>query len=208
MSTARPGATVASAVLGAVLLAGCVGAPAPAASPPPLSVDSALVAQREAAGIAECPATPLEAQPVTGGLPDLVLGCLGSGRQVNLAALRGTPMVINVWAQWCGPCRAEAPHLAEFATLAAASDGAVALLGIDHDDPDPALAIEFAGQAGWTYPHLLDPMKQISGPLRIDGIPVTLFVNDQGQLVHRVVGPVASTDQLRQLTATYLGVEL
>lgn len=129
--------------------------------PEPLAADPALVSQREAAGIADCPATPLEAEPLPGGLPDLVLTCLGSGRQTNLAALRGTPMVINVWAQWCGPCRQEAPHLAGFA---AAVGPDVLVLGIDYDDPEPALALEFAGQAGWTYAHLTDPTKQTQSP--------------------------------------------
>ena len=41
--------------------------------------------------------------------------CLGGGREVRLAGLRGKPMMINVWAQWCGPCREEAPYLAEVA---------------------------------------------------------------------------------------------
>lgn len=196
----------AAASAAAVLLAGCSSPNAPRASAPePLPVDPVLVAQREAAGIADCPVAPLDADPVPGGLPDLVLGCLGSGRQVNLASLRGTPMVINVWAQWCGPCRLEAPHLREFADRAA---GSVTMLGIDYEDPDPALALEFAGLAGWTYPHVTDPLKQTSGPLRIGGIPVTLLVDADGRIVHRVVGAVESSDQLVELTARYLGVRL
>lgn len=193
-----------------LVLSGCAASSgtAPAVSPPPLAVAPELVSQREAAGIPDCPATPLEAEAVAGGLPDVVVGCLGSGRQVNLAALRGTPMVLNVWAQWCGPCRAEAPHLAEFAAEAAASEQPLVVLGVDYDDPEPALALEFAGGAGWTYPHLHDPSKRIAGPLRIDGIPVTLFVNDRGQVVYRVVGPVVSTQQLRDLAAAHLGVTL
>lgn len=190
-------------VAGGVLLAGCGAAPDDRPTPEPLAADPTLHALREAGGIADCPATPLEADPIAGGLPDLVLGCLGSGRQTNLAALRGTPTVVNVWAQWCGPCRQEAPHLAEYA---ARVGGRVRVLGLDYDDPDPAAALEYAGQAGWTYPHLADPLRRTRDPLRITGIPTTLFISADGVIQHRVVGPVASADQLADLTATHLGV--
>lgn len=196
---------VAVAVTASVVLAGCSGAP-PAPEPlPPRAVDPALVAQREAAGIADCPETPASAAPVGGGLPDLVLGCLGSGRQVNLAALRGTPMVINAWAQWCGPCREEAPHLREFAERA---DGKLIMLGLDYDDREPGLALAFAEISGWTYPHLSDPLKQTAGPLRFSGIPVTFLVDAEGRIQYRVVGAVASADQLAGYVRTYLGVEV
>lgn len=172
---------------------------------PSVAVDAALVTQREQAGIEDCPLTPASAEPVPGGLPDLLLGCLGSGRQVNLAGLRGSPMVINFWAQWCGPCRAEAPSLAQFAQRA---HGKVAVLGVNYSDPDPSLALAFAQQSGWTYPHVTDPLRQTAGPIRFTGIPVTIFVNAQGRIVYRTVGAVASVDQLVEATHTYLGVDL
>ncbi|MFT3876706.1 MAG: TlpA disulfide reductase family protein [Propioniciclava sp.] len=195
----------ASVVLASVLLAGCAARPVPPEPLPPRPVDPALVAQREAAGIADCPETSASATPVGGGLPDLVLGCLGSERQVNLAALRGTPMVINAWAQWCGPCRLEAPHLREFAERA---EGEVLMLGIDYNDPEPALALEFAQSSGWDYPHLTDPLRQTAGPLRVSGIPVTLLVDAEGRIQYRVVGVVESADQLAGHVRTYLGVEV
>lgn len=194
-------AVLAGALVSGLALVGCA---APSADPAPaLRVAPELVAQREAAGIPDCPETPAAVAPVQGGLPDLLLGCLGSGRQVNLAGLSGTPMVINVWAQWCAPCRVEAPHLKEFAERA---DGTVLVLGIDHADPEPGLAIDFAAQAGWTYPHLTDPLKKASGPLGFQGIPITLFVDADGRIVHRLVGGITSTDQLVADAATHLGV--
>ena len=68
---------------------------------------------KKAAGIADCPRSDSDVAAVPSGLPDVVLPCLGGGREVRLAGLRGKPMMINVWAQWCGPCREEAPYLAE-----------------------------------------------------------------------------------------------
>lgn len=196
-------AGLAGALASGLVLVGCA---APSADPAPaLRVAPELVAQREAAGIPDCPETPAAVTPVQGGLPDLLLGCLGSGRQVNLAGLTGTPLVINVWAQWCAPCRVEAPHLKEFAERAA---GTVRVIGIDHADPEPGLAIDFAAQAGWTYPHLTDPLKKTSGPLGFQGIPITLFVDAEGRIVHRLVGGITSTDQLVTEARTHLGVEL
>ena len=72
-----------------------------------------LAAMKKAAGIADCPRSDPGVAAVPSGLPDVVLPCLGGGREVRLAGLRGKPMMINVWAQWCEPCREEAPYLAE-----------------------------------------------------------------------------------------------
>ncbi|MDO5533321.1 MAG: TlpA disulfide reductase family protein [Propionibacteriaceae bacterium] len=185
-------------------LAGCSAAPSTDPAPP-LRVDPALVAQREAAGIPDCPQTPAEAVPVAGGLPDLLLGCLGSGRQVNLAALRGTPMVVNFWAQWCGPCRLEAPYLKEFAERAGED---VLVLGVDYDDPAPDLALEFAAMAGWPYPHVVDPLRQTAGPVRFQGIPVTLYVDADGRIQHRTVGGIHSVDQMVHDAQRFLGVSV
>lgn len=194
-----------AALASAVLLAGCGASSEPAPPPPTLKVDPALVSQREAAGIADCPVAPQDASVAPGGLPDLVLPCLGSGRQVNLAALRGRPMVVNFWAQWCGPCRLEAPYLKQ---LAERAGDKVLVLGVDYSDPDPAAALAFAAQSGWTYPHVTDAMRQTAGPVRFSGIPVTVFVDAQGSIKYRHVGPFTSGDQAADLARTYLGVDL
>lgn len=190
------------------LLAACTPAPPSTAPAPPRPVDPALVTQREGAGIADCPVTPAEVPAVAGGLPPLVLGCLGSDRQVNLAGLAGLagrPMVVNFWAQWCGPCRVEAPHLTAFAERAG---DRVVMLGVDYDDPRPDLALEFAEQSGWRYPHVTDPLKQTAGPLRFSGIPVTMFVDAQGRIVHRHVGAFESAQQIADKADAYLGVRV
>ena len=104
---------------------------------------------------------------------------------MRLAGLRG-PMLVNLWAQWCEPCRAEAAHLSAFAS----TQKKVAVLGIDYSDPQPALAIEFAQLTGMTYPHLADEEHQLKGPLGVAGIPYTLLIDAAGKIVARHPGPV------------------
>ena len=195
-----------AAALAALLLAGCVpvGAAQPGATSAAPSLSAAdLDAQRRAAGIADCPASDADVAPVAGGLPDLVLDCLGGSGSVRLAGLRGTPMVINLWAQWCPPCREESPILRAFGGRA---EGKVLLLGIDYNDPQPALAIEFAGLVGWKQPQLADPDKVLEGPLKFPGIPMTLLVDAEGRVVHRQVGPFTSLEELVNLVEDELGV--
>ena len=184
-----------AAALLALVLAGCStmlpgvggsGAPAPAASRTP-----DLAAARKAAGIADCPPAS-DASRVAGGLPDLTLDCLGGGESVRLAGLRG-PLVVNLWAQWCEPCRSESTYLAAFAT----AQTKVAVLGIDYSDPQTGLAIEFAKETGMTYAHLEDQENTLKGPLGVTGIPYTFLIDARGKIVARHPGQFISEENVR-----------
>lgn len=197
----RSGVALAAGLV--VAVSGCASLNvAPPAAVPVAPGQGSLAGERVAAGIPDCPETDLAAQAVPGGLPAVVLGCLASDRQINLAGLRGSPMVINVWAEWCPPCREEAPALARFA---AASKGQVQVLGIDFNDPDTEGALAFAAESQWTYPHAVDPLKQTASQLKLSGIPVTLLVGADGVIVHRIVGAVDDT-VLADATEQYLGI--
>lgn len=191
-------------LLGGVLLAGCA---APGASTEPLpmvSAEPALVAKREAAGIADCPATPATAEPVAGGLPDVVLGCLGSGQQVNLAALRGKPMVINFWAQWCAPCRAEAPHLVK---LHDEFGDRVAFYGVNLRD-DKGTAEAFERNFGVDYPSVEDRTGEVlmamSDYVPAQAVPTTLVLDAKGRVAARVLGQIDEST-VRTLIQDQLG---
>jgi cytochrome c biogenesis protein CcmG/thiol:disulfide interchange protein DsbE len=171
------------------------------ASEPSSTAD--LAAAKKSAGIADCPTSDTSVAPAASGLPDAVLPCLGGGRSVRLAGLRGRPMVINVWAQWCGPCRQEAPFLAE---VAAKNTSDLLILGIDHDDPRPELAIEFARYAQWKYPQLEDPDLVLRSELQVTALPQTFFVRADGTIAHRQFTPLTSAEQIRGLAQQYLGV--
>lgn len=159
-----------------------------------------LAAAKKAAGIPDCPAPAKDAGVSTeGGLPDVTLECLGGGRSVRLSDLRG-PLMINVWGSWCGPCRAEAPFLAE-----AGRSSTVEVLGIDYPDV-PQAAVEFASSAGWTYPQLYDADLVVRSRLQVAALPQTFFVRADGTVAGRHVGPFTSSQQLDDLSRQHLGV--
>lgn len=194
-----------SLVVGCAGFGPSTGAVAPGAPTSVVSVPAEqLAAAKKAAGIADCPESDPAAQPVPNGLPDITLRCLGGGADVRLAGLRGEPMLINVWAQWCEPCRAEARYLSEAARRL---DGEVLVLGIDYSDPRPDWAIEFAAYANWRYPQVVDPYTTLRAPLQLAGPPQTILVDADGRVVHRHSGPFTSTAQIIDAVSEHLGVE-
>lgn len=151
--------------------------------------------------IPDCPATDPDAEPVSKGLPRTELQCLGSDVTVNLAGLPRGATVVNFWAQWCGPCREEAPFLREVSQ----SNPDVAFVGINFDDPEPAWALEFAGLAEWRYPHVADPEGTLRSQVGVPGLPMTLFVDETGEIVEHHFGVIKSREELEALVAEHFG---
>jgi cytochrome c biogenesis protein CcmG, thiol:disulfide interchange protein DsbE len=192
----------------ALMLAACSGEPTEPELPEPSAPvipAGELQQAKNAAGIEDCPESDPAVAAATSGLPDVVLSCLGGGRQVRLAGLRGQPMMINIWAQWCQPCQDEAPFIADVAN---ANDSELMVLGIDYEDPRPDRAIEFARVLTWRFPQLVDQDKVLAGPLQITGPPQTFFVRADGTIAGRHVGPFRSAEQIRTQAEQYLGVSL
>jgi cytochrome c biogenesis protein CcmG, thiol:disulfide interchange protein DsbE len=103
-----------------------------------------------------------------------------------LSQLRGTPVIVNVWASWCGPCREEAPLLA----AAAGRDGdRIQFLGIDILDTKDAAA-RFTEEFRIPYPSLFDPDAAIRDSLGFLGQPVTMFYDAGGKRVQTESGPL------------------
>ncbi|MEO5652334.1 MAG: TlpA disulfide reductase family protein, partial [Marmoricola sp.] len=86
-------------------------------------------------------------------LPEVTLQSLGGGEPVDLRSLRG-PLVVNLWASWCVPCRTELPLYAAFAKKYA---GRVDVLGIDFQETRVEAALQLARKSGVRYPLLADP---------------------------------------------------
>jgi len=106
---------------------------------------------------------------------------LGGGRAAfedRLRELKGHPVVINKWASWCGPCRAEFPI---FQALATERGREVAFLGVDGRDKRAA-ATRFLADFPVPYPSYEDPAEEISRALGVPkNYPVTVFVDATGR---------------------------
>ena len=205
----RRGRPVAVALLAAtLLLGGCGAAEEPFDDYPDTSgveVDTAHLRELKAeAGVEPC--EPGEGEPVDGGPPELVLPCLGGGKDVDLASLRG-PLVINLWASWCGSCRTEMPVLQEFHEKYA---DRVPLIGIDWQDVQVEAALDLVATTGVTYPLLADPDGEwgIIDGMPVRGLPGIVLIDEDGTIAYRNLEVIESTDELVGLVEDHLGVTL
>ena len=201
---------VAVVALAAVLVSACAQtiateqivpvAPAPSSTP---TKDPSLLSLIEQAALDPCPPGSPNPDAAIPGLPAVTYRCLGHGPDVDLSTLRGTPLVVNVWASWCPPCIAEMPIL-----TAAAADlrGQVQFLGVDIQDRDSA-ALEMLAAFGADFPSVVDEAGEIRGQLAISGPPVTFFVNERGVIVGRHDGALFSTEYFDALLEQYLGID-
>ncbi|HUB99877.1 MAG TPA: TlpA disulfide reductase family protein [Solirubrobacterales bacterium] len=111
----------------------------------------------------------------------------------RIEALAGFPIVTNVWASWCGPCRYEFPTLQK---LSARYGKRVAFLGVNSKDADDAAAT-FLREAPLSYPSYTDPDGKIAASLgTVGGLPDTAFYNSNGELCHLKQGQYAEQSEL------------
>ncbi len=125
--------------------------------------------------------SPLLDQPA----PAIALDDL-DGRRVALADFLGRPVVVNIWASWCVPCRAEFPRL--IGAYGAYRDRGLEILGIVHDD-DASSARRFADQQGATWPMLLDVDDTVWHDYIGVGVPQSYFIDTQGIVRAFSLGP-------------------
>ncbi len=199
---------VAAALLaGLLVLTGCTGGSGvPGPGPARIDVDTAELREMKAElGVEPC--RPGAGEPVAGGLPELTLPCFGGGDAVDLSALRG-PMVVNLWAVTCGPCRTEMPILQRFHER---HGDQVSVLGIDYQDAQTVAAMELVEETGVTYPLLADTQSSLDGAApfpRLNALPFLAFVDADGRVVHREFVVIESEQQLLDLVDQHLGIEL
>jgi thiol-disulfide isomerase/thioredoxin len=154
-----------------------------------------------APAIAETAAPP----PVAIGraLPDVVMNGL-NGPPRSLASYRGRPLIINVWASWCGPCRAEAASLERLSWSEAGSRYTV--IGVSTDDYRDA-ALKWLRHSNATVSHYLDYRLTMEHLLGASTIPLTVLVDADGRVVARFRGAREwdTAESIRLIESAYAG---
>jgi cytochrome c biogenesis protein CcmG/thiol:disulfide interchange protein DsbE len=118
----------------------------------------------------------------------------------QIADLKGYPVVVNIWASWCGPCRYEFPTLQK---LSAKYGTKVAFLGVDSEDSE-SNAAEFLEEDPIPYPSFSDPDTDLKRHLGADaGFPDTAFFNRDGKLVYLKIGQYAHASDLEEDVKKY-----
>jgi len=119
--------------------------------------------------------------------PDFSLETL-NGETIMLSELRGTPLLINLWASWCGPCRAEMPAMQRIFEKYSSS-GSFTILAVNATNQDnPANAAAFVSEHNLTFPILMDVDGEVSASYQLRSLPTSFFVNREGIIEEIVIG--------------------
>jgi DsbE subfamily thiol:disulfide oxidoreductase len=154
-------------------------------------VGGVLAVQRriERAGVDRFTVGAAAQQPVDVEVRRRVVGLegrlLADDRPWSSTAVRGSVLVVNYWASWCAPCRAEQPDLTRVARGYAARG--VAFVGVNVND-DRASARAYVRGLGVPYPSLFDPKAQTAARLGVVGLPTTFVVDRDGMVGYQRTG--------------------
>ncbi|HEY0020779.1 MAG TPA: TlpA disulfide reductase family protein [Longimicrobium sp.] len=113
------------------------------------------------------------------------------GERMAISQLRGRPVLLNVWATWCHPCRQEIPALEQLHRTYAPRGLHVVGVSIDQGDQQQGIR-EFLQEYGASYPIWLDPDGEIQTAYSTMGVPNTFLIGPDGRVLWKHVGPVTA----------------
>lgn len=108
------------------------------------------------------------------------------GAPIAIHDLRGKVVLLNFWATWCPPCRAEMPAIQ---SVYQAHPGDMVVLAVDESE-SPAVVRDFVSPFHFGFPILLDPDGAIAQSYRVQGLPTSFFVDRDGVIRAANVGPM------------------
>lgn len=194
-------ATVALPACGTGTTAGPTTPAADGQAPPAATAATAGAPDCGLAPVGDSP--PEAATPPAGdALPAVTLAGLDDCAPVSTADWIGEPLVLNFWASWCAPCRAEMPDLA---AVAERLEGRVRFIGITHEDA-VVNSRAFLREVPVPYDNFIDANgHDLFRDLGARATPTTMLVDAEGTVVMRHAGPI-TRDALTSALAEHLGV--
>ena len=128
--------------------------------------------------------------------PDFTLTALGGEKQ-SLSQYRGKAVLINFWASWCEPCKAEMPLIEQYAQKYPSQ---LVVLGLNSEET-PLVVRSFADSFKITFTILLDTNGVVSDLYRVDGFPTTFFIDATGRIQAEQVGSLTRDNMDRYLAS-------
>jgi cytochrome c biogenesis protein CcmG/thiol:disulfide interchange protein DsbE len=130
-------------------------------------------------------------------VPDRQMTTL-DGAPFSLTSLKGRPYLVNIWASWCTPCRAEHPFLVEM------SKQDVEIVGVLYEDTNLPAATGILVREGNPFSTIvLDPQGDLGLDVGISGVPETFLVNAEGMIVKTMRGPIVDPVTAKSFVDAY-----
>lgn len=136
-------------------------------------------------------------------VPVATLPTLPEGGESSIADYRGQWVLLNIWASWCKPCRAESPALDRFERK---YRGKVAVVGVDTRDLSGD-AMKFLREYRITYPQVRDASGDYADELKATGVPESLLIDPDGNLAAHYPGPFRDLAGVEDFAAPAFGGE-
>ncbi len=152
----------------------------------------ALAGPRRRAGLEPCPLA--ADNPGPAALRGVVAECAADGAAVDVArAVAGRPVVLNLWAYWCGPCAEELPAMAEYQQRV----GPGVLVLTAHQDENEEAGLLRLAELGVHLPTLQDGQRRIAAALRVPNVmPATVLLRSDGSVAQILPRAFASADEI------------
>ncbi|MEK4228463.1 peroxiredoxin family protein [Solibacillus sp. FSL H8-0538] len=122
--------------------------------------------------------------------PDFTLTTL-AGEEVTLSELQGKKVVLNFWATWCPPCKAEMPHMQDYYEKYADKDNVeIVAVNLTYSNKPVEKVQQFVDSFELTFPILLEEKESVSKTYEILSIPSTFIIDTEGKIQHQILGPL------------------
>jgi thiol-disulfide isomerase/thioredoxin len=154
--------------------------------------DTALAEPRKRADLPPCPVGPADGGSTA--LRGVIVECAADGAPVDAArVVAGHRVVLNLWAYWCVPCRAELPAMAEYQRRA----GSDVLVVTVHQDQNEVAALGLLAQLGVRLPTLQDGLRRVAAALRVPNVmPATVVLAADGSVARILPQAFANAEEI------------